>query len=252
MVDRTSGVPVYRQVADDIRAKIESGQYPAGDALPSEPVLMEEYGVSRPTLREAVKVLRGEGRLFVEHGRGMFVRPPATLRRLARNRLTRAARATDTGAFRADAASAGFTSTSATTIRFELADDRTAELLHIERGAELTIRDRVMKADGMVVQLAVSSFPRSVTRGTAVEQMDTGPGGAYARLEEAGHTLTRFEETVGTRMPTPEERTKLGLSDGVPVFTLTRIAFEVSGPVEVNDMVMSGSAYQLVYDWPAE
>ena len=252
MVDRTSGVPVYRQVADDIRGRIDAGQYPPGDALPSEPALMEEYGVSRPTLREAIKLLRNEGRLTVEHGRGMFVRTPATVRRLSRTRLSRAARATDTGAFRGDAVAAGFTPTSSTVVRFEPADDRVAALLQIEPGDELTVRDRVMKADGAVVQLAVSWLSRSVTQNTMIEQVDTGPGGVYARLEEAGHSLTRYEETVGTRMPTGEERSKLGLADGIPVLTVTRVAFTADGPVEVNDMVLAGDSYELVYDWPAE
>ncbi len=216
MVDRTSGLPVYRQVVDDIRARIDSGEYPAGDALPSETALMAEYEISRPTLREAIKLLRGEGRLVVEHGRGMFVRAQGTVRRLARGRLSRAAREANSGAFLAASAAAGFAPTSATTVRFEPADDRTATLLVIEAGTEVTVRDRAMKADGKTVQLAVSRLPRKVTRGTRIEQVDTGTGGVYARLEEAGHVLDRFEETVGTRMPGPSERSQLGLADGVP------------------------------------
>ena len=252
MVDRTSGVPVYRQVADDIRAKIESGAYPAGDALPSETVLMAEYDISRPTLRDAIKLLRGEGKLVVEHGRGMFVRIPATVRRLARTRLSRAAREANRGAFLGDSAAAGFTATSTTIVRFEPADERTAAILGIDPGAEVTVRDRVLKADDNAVQLAVSRFPRELTRDTRIEAVDTGTGGVYARLEEAGHQLDRFEETVGTRMPTPGERSQLGLADGVPVLTITRIAFAAERPVEINDMVLAGDTYQLVYEWPAD
>ncbi len=252
MVDRTSGVPVYRQVADDIRARIDSGEYPAGDALPSETVLMTEYDISRPTLRDAIKLLRGEGRLIVEHGRGMFVRAPGTVRRLARNRLSKMARDANRGAFLGDSAAAGFTPTSTTTVRFDSADDRAAALLAIEPGAEITVRDRVMKADGKTVQLAVSRLSREITRDTPVEQVDTGNGGVYARLEEAGHALDRFEETVGTRMPSPAERSQLGLADGVPVLTITRIAFTAAGPIEINDMVLAGDSYQLVYEWPAD
>lgn len=252
MVDRTSGVPVYRQVADDIRTRIDAGEYPAGDALPSETVLMAEYDISRPTLRDAVKLLRGEGLLIVEHGRGMFVRAPATVRRLARNRLSKAARDANHGAFLGDSVAAGFTPTSTTTVRFEPADDRVAALLAIEPGAEVTVRDRVMKADGKAVQLAVSRLPRGVTRNTGIEQVDTGTGGVYARLEEAGHALDRFEETVGARMPSPAERSQLGLADGVPVITVTRVAFTVAAPIEINDMILAGDAYQLVYEWPAD
>ena len=53
-----------------------------------------------------------------------------------------------------------------------------------------------------------------------IEQVDTGPGGIYARLEDAGHILARFTEEVGARMPTPEERRALQLATGVPVLTV--------------------------------
>lgn len=87
--------------------------------------------------------------------------------RLARSRLSRAARANNEGAFLADAKAQGFTPSSSVRIRFEPVDERAAELLQIEPGAEVTVRDRVMRANGLVVQLAVSRFPRGFTRGTA-------------------------------------------------------------------------------------
>jgi len=253
MVDRRSGVPAFRQVAADLREKITSGQLAPGAQLPSERDLVESYGVSRPTVRDAVNMLRSEGLVTSEHGRGVFVRPPASILRIARSRLSREAREHNRGAFLADAVARGFTPSSSVKIRFEEADDRAAGYLAIGAGTEVTVRDRVMRADGLVVQLAVSRLPRSITRGTAIEQVDTGPGGTYARLEEAGHRLASFMEHVGARMPTPDEASLLQLAEGVPVVTVTRVAYREDGaPVEMNDMVLSADRYQLSYEWAAD
>ncbi|RSM37561.1 GntR family transcriptional regulator [Amycolatopsis balhimycina DSM 5908] len=252
MIDRKSGVPAFRQVAADLREKIVTGEFAPGAKLPSEHDLVEMYGVSRPTVREAVDVLRGEGLVTAEHGRGVFVRPPASIQRIARSRLSREARERNHGAFLADATAGGFTPSTSVKIRFEPADARVAGHLAIDEGAEVTVRDRVMRADGLVVQLAVSHLSRELTRGTAIEDIDTGPGGTYARLEEAGRTIESFAERVGARMPTPAEASQLQLGDGVPVITVTRVAYAVDGtPLEMNDMVLAADRYELSYEWPA-
>lgn len=253
MVDRRSGVPAFRQVAADLRDKISAGEYTPGDRLPSERELVETYGVSRPTIRDAVNVLRTEGVVSAEHGRGVFVRPPSSIRRLSRSRLSKAARDRNRGAFLADAAAGGFTPSTSVKVRFEQADERAASLLAISVGEEVTVRDRVMRADGLVVQLAVSRLPRRFTRDTAIEQVDTGEGGAYARLEEAGHLIATFAEHVGARMPTPDEVSALQLDEGTPVVTVTRVAYGKDGiPLEVNDMVFPADKYELSYEWAAD
>ncbi|TDP90514.1 GntR family transcriptional regulator [Labedaea rhizosphaerae] len=247
MIDKESGVPAYRQVADTLRDRVATGQYPPGHQVPSERDLVDEFGVSRPTIRQAIELLRSDGVLVAEHGRGIFVRQRPTVRRLARNRLSRAARDAGRGAFLADADEGGWTPSVSVRIRFEPAAGRVAELLQLAPGAEVTIRDRIMRADGEPVQLAVSHLPRELTQGTVLEDVDTGDGGTYARLEEAGHRL-RFEELVGARMPTSEERTQLGLTRGTPVLTVTRVATSSGRPVEVTEMVMSADLYELLYD----
>lgn len=246
-------MPAFRQVAADLREKITAGAYAPGEQLPSERDLVDSYGVSRPTIREAVNLLRSEGLVTAEHGRGVFVRPPASIQRVARTRLSREARERNRGAFLADAAARGFTPSTSVKIRFEQADARAAAHLAVDEGTEVTVRDRVMRADGLVVQLAVSRLPRQLTRDTAIEQVDTGPGGAYARLEEAGHRIGSFAEHVGARMPTPDEASLMQLAVGVPVITVTRVAFGEDGtPLEMNDMVMAADRYELSYEWPAD
>lgn len=252
-MDKTSGVPRHRQIAADLREKITSGVWAPGEKLPSERSMIDLYGVSRPTIRDALELLRAEGMVVTEHGRGVFVRPPAQIQRLARSRLSRAARAENRGAFLADAAAKGFTPSSSVRVGFEPADARTAEVLAISEGDEVTVRDRVMRANGLVVQLAVSRLPREITRGTAIEEVDTGAGGAYQRLEDAGHEIGSYVEEVGARMPTPDEAGTLQLGPGTPVITVTRVAYRTDGrPLEMNDMTLPADRYRLTYEWAAD
>jgi GntR family transcriptional regulator len=74
LIDPTSDRPVYRQIADHLRQAIRDGQYGEGDALPSEAAMAETYGVTRMTARQAIEVLKTEGLVRSEHGRGVFVR----------------------------------------------------------------------------------------------------------------------------------------------------------------------------------
>ena len=68
--------PAHRRISDDIAARIESGHYPAGTRLLSEPRFAAEFGVSRGTLRQALASLRRAGFLDSIPGRGTFVLGP--------------------------------------------------------------------------------------------------------------------------------------------------------------------------------
>jgi DNA-binding GntR family transcriptional regulator len=63
----------YIQVANDIAAKIEMGEF--SHKLPAERALAEEYGVAYQTVRHAMKVLRERGLIITRQGRGTFVVP---------------------------------------------------------------------------------------------------------------------------------------------------------------------------------
>lgn len=252
-IDRASGLPAYRQVADHLRQRIRSLTYPPGDQLPSERELAELYATSRVTVRQAVAELRAEGLIVAEHGRGLFVRPQRHVERLGRSRLSRTERQAGRGAFLTDAAHHSFTPRVEVEIRRERADDRTADLLSLEHGAHVLVRDRLMFADERPVQMAASRLSDDLVHGTAVEQENTGPGGIYARLEELGRGPTHFTEIVRARMPAPEEASALQLTGGTPVLLITRVAYDSDGrPVEMNDMVLAADHYELVYELPTE
>ena len=107
--------------------------------------------------------------------------------------------------------------------------DEVRERLRLPDGEQVVVRSRRYLADERPVETAVSYLPLRVAEGTAITEVNTGPGGIYARLEEAGHELGHFTEEVTARMPTADERRRLELADGVPVLVVVRTAYDTAG-----------------------
>jgi GntR family transcriptional regulator len=252
-IDPTSDRPAYRQLADRMRDAISSGEVGPGEQLPSERVIMDESGSARGTVRQAIALLKAEGLIEIEHGRGAFVRRRPPVRRVASDRFARRYREAGRVAFEAGMAGEGrIPEVEVLEVGPQEADDEIASRLKLGRDHKVLVRRRRYLADGQPMELATSFVPWKLARGTAIAEADTGPGGIYARLEESGHRLERFVEEVSGRMPSPEEAGALRLSSGVPVIKVVRTAFDTDGQaVEVCDTVMAADRYVLSYELPA-
>jgi GntR family transcriptional regulator len=253
-VEREGDAPApYRQIAGQLREAIRHGELGPGDRLPSETELIEHYGVARMTIRQAVGELRSEGLVVAEHGRGVFVRARPPVRRLASDRFARRHREAGMAAFIAEADGLGVPSVDQIEVGEQIPVDRFRQLLNLPARTRVVTRSRRYLLDGQPVELATSYIPAPIARGTKIADVDSGPGGIYARLEELGHQLGEFMEAVSVRMPTPEERRRLHLSAGVPVMVVVRTAFDMAGrAVEVCDTVKAGPSYVLEYRFAAE
>ena len=74
-VDPDSATPVYVQVAEILRARIESGELLPDRPVPSESQLQQDLGVARGTARKAITLLREQGLVVTVRGRGSYVNP---------------------------------------------------------------------------------------------------------------------------------------------------------------------------------
>lgn len=72
-IDHDGDVPVYIQLADILRARIEAGEIAPRRPVPSKRSLMQEYGVAGGTIDKAIAILRGEGLVRTVIGRGIYV-----------------------------------------------------------------------------------------------------------------------------------------------------------------------------------
>lgn len=250
-LDPTSDRAVFRQIADQLREAIDKGRFKEGEKLPSESELVEHFGVSRMTVRNALSVLQGEGLVVSEHGKGVFVRPRPPVRRLASDRFARRHREQGKSAFTVEAEAAG---SRPEVDSLEVKEERPTQDISARLGGPRRVlaRRRRYLLDGRPVEFATSYLPLDLARNTPIAEPNPGPGGIYARLEELGHRLDHFDEEIRARMPTPQEVKTLRLAAGVPVISLIRTAYDTEGrAVEVCDTVMAADAYVLSYQLPA-
>ncbi|WP_163580654.1 GntR family transcriptional regulator [Gracilibacillus saliphilus] len=73
MIDKQSPIPIYHQLEEQIKSKIENGEYKPGDALPSEREYAEQLNISRMTVRQAITNLVNERYLHRIKGKGTFI-----------------------------------------------------------------------------------------------------------------------------------------------------------------------------------
>src|SRR5262245_31651242 len=82
-IDLESSVPVYRQIAQEVRGLVARGELAGGDELPSVRVLAARVGVNLNTVAKAYRILADEGLVDLRHGAGARVKPAAPQRTAA-------------------------------------------------------------------------------------------------------------------------------------------------------------------------
>jgi len=75
-LDRRSFVPLYYQLQEILKERIESGEWKPGDLLPSEPELTRRFAVSRVVVRQALAILEDDHQIVRIRGRGTYVAQP--------------------------------------------------------------------------------------------------------------------------------------------------------------------------------
>jgi GntR family transcriptional regulator len=164
------------RVRDDLLSRIASGRIPPGSKLPPEPALAEEMGVSRPTLREALRSLEEDGFVTRTSGAGTY----ATHRPRLRNNLD-----VNFGVTEAIRAAGMEPGTSQSAVHTDGATEEEAASLDLQRGDPVLRLERVRTADGTAVVFSADVV--SATRVTAVE-LSSMPldGSVYELLDHRG------------------------------------------------------------------
>lgn len=252
-IDRGDDKPPYRQIANMLRDAISSGQLAAEERLPSEAELIQHFGVARMTARQAIQLLRIEGLVASQHGRGVFVRPVQPIRQLTSDRLAPEQLVAGESAFSYDAAKAGYKpEVDSTAVARAKPTTLVAERLRLSSRDEVVARSRRHLADGRPVEIAVSYIPAAFASGTRVEEVGASPSEIYESLAKVGHKAARFTEEVHARRPISEERRQLALDPGVCVLTVVRTAYDVNNmPFEVLSSVKDASVWTLEYEFPS-
>jgi GntR family transcriptional regulator len=231
------------RIADHIRAQIETGQLKPGQQLPSITDLVLDYKCSDGTVRAALELLKQQGLVTIRQGKGSYVRERPKARRHGIGRYSRSVWSQGTSILTAEAAQQGLSGSQL--IRFigkEPAPPEVAERLGIKPRTRVHVRKRTTIIEDRFNQLADSYYPLDVVDAAPLlKEEDTGPGGGYARIEEAGIRLAEIQEEISVRMPTSPETVALELPEGTPVVDLLRTTYDDTGrAVEVMVAVIAG------------
>ncbi|MGW0579301.1 GntR family transcriptional regulator [Streptomyces sp. NPDC002920] len=251
----SSNQPPSRRIAEELRAAIESGRFAAGDKLPSERALAQQYGAARNTAREAIRILSEEGLVTARHGSGVFVREPQRLFRFGSDRYSRSNRETGLTPFRLEARRQGKEARiDVVGITRERPPRDIAERLGVSADEESVLhRENHYFADDEPVQIVSTYLRWAEAEGTPLTQPRTGKDGIYGRLEELGHVMTRVRDEITARMPTPAEAEVLGLLSGVPVIEVLHTSLDQEGePFEVSRYVHRADLTGLLYELSVE
>ncbi|MET8788189.1 UTRA domain-containing protein [Streptomyces sp. NPDC004589] len=174
-----------------------------------------------------------------------------TILRDARTRYTTSQREEDGahGAFDAELRRTGHTPRTEVSVSRTDAPADVAELLGSNE--TVVVRSREMFDGDRLVQLANTYIPVDVAEAAGIEQVDTGVGGIISRMKEAGFDQgDTATEDIWLRPATPEEASRLGLTDGESVLTINHVGRTTDGNVvEVTQHVL-GKGWKLRFSVP--
>lgn len=246
--------PLYQQLASLLRGQIQSGELPPGARVPTESQLSAQYTASRNTVRQALDVLRNEGLVISQQGRGSFVRGEPPMRyyaSLTGSRSRRLASRRDT--FSQQVEAQGKRARQVSTVEVVPALTEIASHLELNEGEPVAVRRRIMYADDEPLQLGDSYYPLDIVQGSEIMNEADIARGTDQVLEELGHVPTHYEDEITWRMPSVEEATKLHLGAGIPVGRLLRTSIDQNRrPIEVYEVILPGNRHVLLYEVDAE
>jgi GntR family transcriptional regulator len=238
-LDRAAGAdPLWEQVQRDLVERLHAGEF--ADAFPGELALVEHYGVSRHTVRQALRRLRADGTVLAERGRQPRVAPPPEIRQ-------------PMGALYSLFASveeAGLPQHSTVRTLAVRADGLIAERLGLEASTPLVHLERVRFAGDQPLALDRVWLPAALA--APLLDADFGHTSLYAELAaRCGVRLDRGREEIHAVVPTPAERALLGSPADAAAFSIDRLGHAHGTPVEWRHTLVRGDRFALTAEFSA-
>jgi GntR family transcriptional regulator len=223
-------VPLWQQVRDDLRTRLERGEFTG--SFPGEHELRAQYGVSRHTIREALRELRQEGLVTAARGQQARLATEAYIEQ-------------PIGALYslfASVEAAGLEQRSVVRRLDIRADAHIAERLGLESSTPLLYLERLRLAGGEPLAHDRVWLPAEDTR--ALLDADFGRTALYDELaRRCGIRLTGGQERIQAVIPTGPERRLLNVSPDVAAFSIERLGWASGRPVEWRRTLIRGDRF---------
>ena len=214
-VDRSSPVPLYFQLSQQLEAAIEHGALTPGSLLGNEIELAARLGLSRPTVRQAIQSLVDKGLLVRRRGVGTQVVHSQVKRPLELSSLYD------------DLEAAG--QRPATRVLVNTVVPATAEVaaaLNIAEDSDVHRVERLRLAHREPMAHLCNFIPPGLLD-LDTEQLEAT--GLYRMMRAVGITLHSARQTIGARAATAAEAERLAEPEGAPLLTMQRVTFDDTG-----------------------
>jgi GntR family transcriptional regulator len=232
--DRRRPEPLWHQAETALRALIEAGEWGAGSQIPNEDKLCDMLGISRITVRHALRNLEEAGLLRREHGRGTFVRS-ATVVAGVRG-LT-----SFTDEMHTLALSPG---TRLLEARRLPASADMADALDLAPGDAVVQLRRLRLGNGLPIGIQTTHLPEARVPGLLAAAADVQS--LYGWLKEhCGITPLKAKEVYRVGRVAPEDAEPIQLEAGTPAFEVERITYDSRGPFELARSTMRADRYEI-------
>jgi GntR family transcriptional regulator len=223
-LDRGAGAPLWAQVHADLMRRLESGEF--AELLPGEVSLAGQYGVSRHTVREAMRLLRADGVLLGE--RGQVARLPAVP----------ATPSTTLYGLEEVATRAGVRPGVVVRALDVRVDEAVARRLDLRPSSPLVYLERLHLAAGEPLALERCWMPAALA--SPLLEVDLAERSLYGELAKLGIHPWGGAERMSAVVPTAEERKALGIGPRVAAFSIDRQACAGGRFFEIRRMLVRG------------
>lgn len=227
-VVRRDRVTLTQSCAEALAEAIECGSYRPGSRMPSEAALAQQLAVSRPTLRESLRLLEERGMIRRRHGQGNFVRERPIQKDLNRNfSITSMIRA------------AGYTpSARGSVVVSAAADAELAERLGLTAGDPVWHVERIRLADGRPVVYSIDSLPEHLLAREDLDDVASGEEqSVYSLLHKLrGIVIYRGEAELVPCKANAQLRVRLEAKPGAPLLCIKQVDFDQRGRAVVNSV----------------
>ena len=246
--------PMYRHIADDLRAQITTGQLKPNAKLPTEGELSDTYEASRNTVREAIRRLTDEGLLESRPGQGTFVTtkvdPFVTV--LTADPKTGFGGG-ETAAYLSKVREEHRVPTnSVPKVEVVTASDAVAGLLNIPLGSQVVSRSQNRYIDNIPWSVQTSFYLMDfITKGATklLMALDIEEGSVAYLATEIGVRQTGYQDWITGRLATEDEQAFFGIGHNSAVFADSRVAFDQNDtpmrltvtifPVDRNQLIVN-------------
>ncbi|WP_055483142.1 GntR family transcriptional regulator [Sphaerimonospora mesophila] len=234
--------PKYAQLVQTLQRRIEAGKYPPGSLLPSENQLIQEFGVSRPTVVAALRVLREQGWIESQQGKGRFVRGRPALASLEQPRPGHAYLTTPETGLPGELLEAGAVPV----------PNRVATLLDLTPKSKVFLRRRLVSRGNEPSEIVSLWLPLDLSEGTDLTSAQPLAQGTRDHVQaRKGVRFDHVVEQITARMPSTEEAKQLGMPKNTPVLDVYAAVRDPGGrPLAVLAVVLPADRHELEDAYP--